>query len=91
MADNVHPLLLREGLDFSPPEVSGERILVTGSKGSIGILVSNRLEALGAIVQGFDVADGLDVSDLATCMELISEFQAGCHRPLGCRKVRDFG
>ncbi|HUS25907.1 MAG TPA: polysaccharide biosynthesis protein [Nevskiaceae bacterium] len=75
MARNIHPLLQREEMIFTPPDVAGKRILVTGSRGSIGTQVGDRLKELGAIVEGFDVADGFDVSDLATCMELISKFR----------------
>jgi FlaA1/EpsC-like NDP-sugar epimerase len=75
MKKKVHPLLLREELVFPDPKVSGQRILVTGSKGSIGSMVSDKLTKLGANVHGLDVIDGFDVSDLATCMEIISEFR----------------
>jgi FlaA1/EpsC-like NDP-sugar epimerase len=71
----VHPLLLRQEHIFSTPKVKGKRILVTGSRGSIGTMVSERLSKLGANVSGFDVVDGFDVSDLATCMDIIAEFR----------------
>lgn len=75
MANKAHPLLGREENVFTPPKVAGERILVTGSRGSIGPIACEQLAKLGATVDGFDVADGYDVSDLATCMELIHKFK----------------
>jgi FlaA1/EpsC-like NDP-sugar epimerase len=75
MKRNIHKLLQREENIFEAPDVKGMRVLVTGSRGSIGTQVGQRLKELGAIVQGFDVMDGFDVSDLNTCMELISKFK----------------
>ena len=60
----VHPLLQREESIFAPPKVAGQRILVTGSNGSIGKKVSEKLTELGAKVYGFDVDEGYDVTDL---------------------------
>src|SRR3989344_2357791 len=75
MANKIHPLLGRKEMVFALPKVAGERIMVTGSRGSIGSKTCEVLAKLGATVDGFDVADGYDVSDLATCMELIHNFK----------------
>ncbi|PIZ63259.1 hypothetical protein COY17_00875 [Candidatus Saccharibacteria bacterium CG_4_10_14_0_2_um_filter_52_9] len=75
MPSKIHPLLKRKENIFAPPKVKGERILVTGSNGSIGSKVCVELTKLGATVKGFDVNEGYDVTDLQTCMELISEFK----------------
>lgn len=75
MPGKIHPLLHRKENIFAPPKVAGERILVTGSNGSIGSRVCDLLSNLGATVQGFDVNEGFDVTNLATCMELIHKFK----------------
>lgn len=70
-----HPLLRRKQNVFSVPKVAGKRILVTGSDGSIGKRVCEKLTRHGAKVHGFDVNEGFDITDLTTCMELIHKFR----------------
>lgn len=72
---NVHPLLRREEQDFPAPIIKGERILVTGSSGSIGRRVCDRLGELGAEVHGFDVAEGLDVTNIHLCEYVLRAFR----------------
>jgi len=69
-----HALLGREENVFLAPNVAEERVLVTGSSGSIGSLVCDMLRKLGAPVQEFDIIEGLDVTNLEMCMSTIQEF-----------------
>lgn len=75
MSGSIHPLLGRAEAKFPEPKVKGKRVLVTGSRGSIGSMACEKLDKLGAIVEGFDVIDGYDLTDLATCMELVHAFK----------------
>jgi UDP-N-acetylglucosamine 4,6-dehydratase/5-epimerase len=60
---------------FPAPDVAGERILVTGSSGSIGTRVCDRLRELGAVVRSFDIAEGLDVTSIQLCEYVLGDFK----------------
>lgn len=70
-----HRLLGREEHRFAAPVLDGERVLVTGSSGSIGVRVCARLRELGATVRGFDVDEGLDVTKIHLCEYILREFR----------------
>lgn len=71
----IHPLLGREESLLPAPELAGNRILVTGSSGSIGKAVSARIEELGGSVRGFDIEEGLDVTNIHLCEYVLREFE----------------
>jgi UDP-N-acetylglucosamine 4,6-dehydratase len=48
---------------------------VTGSSGSIGVRVCARLEGLGAVVRGFDLDGGLDVTNIHLCEYALRDFR----------------
>jgi UDP-N-acetylglucosamine 4,6-dehydratase/5-epimerase len=68
-------LLGREEHLFPAPDVEGERVLVTGSSGSIGTRVCERLRELGAVVRSFDIAEGLDVTSIQLCEYVLGDFK----------------
>lgn len=68
-------LLGRAEHSFPPPGIKGERVLVTGSSGSIGARVCERLKELGASVRGFDLDEGLDVTNIHLCEYVLREFK----------------
>lgn len=72
---SVHPLLQREEQRFPAPDVKGQRILVTGSSGSIGLHVCERLTEIGAEVHDFDLAEGLDVTNIHLCEYVLRDFK----------------
>jgi len=75
MAEHHLHLLGRDEHRFPAPAFHGERILVTGSSGSIGVRVCARLRELDATVHGFDLDEGLDVTNIHLCQYIICEFR----------------
>ena len=73
----IHPLLGREEFLLPAPDIAGERILVTGSSGSIGKAVCERIGELGGDVRGFDIEEGLDVTNIHLCEYVLREFKPG--------------
>lgn len=70
-----HELLKRKEHIFSYPNVDGKRIMITGSRGSIGSQVRTILTKLGAKVQGFDIIDGFDVTQVRQLEKSIKNFR----------------
>jgi FlaA1/EpsC-like NDP-sugar epimerase len=71
----INRLLGREEQTFPPPSIAGERVLVTGSSGSIGRAVCERVEELGGVVRGFDIEEGFDVTNIHLCERILRDFE----------------
>lgn len=69
----MHPILNREEIFHPPPDVAGRCVLVTGSRGSIGQAVVERVRELGATVHEFDIRNGLDVTKPEDCRRAIAD------------------
>lgn len=69
----THPVLNREEILHPPPAIAGRSVLVTGSRGSIGQAVVERVRELGAIPTEFDIRDGLDVTKPEDCRRAIAD------------------
>lgn len=70
----LHPLLKREEKKFNYPDVDKKRIMITGSRGSIGSRVLVILNKLGAKTLGFDIIDGFDITQIKQLEKSIRNF-----------------